>query len=260
MNTYMHNIFQNEYIYCYSYMSLLVEFMHEDRPKIVVTTPPNVIEGEIRQGYEQVTGFQNILSPYDDEVTTEKHEKPSKHSLHGSFSVGGRLSSVSDRLSGVGRQLSGGGGQKNQRSSIEEPEENQQISNNGLCSFDIGNKVSNSNNKLNPGRKYSRQSSATDTRHLRENGYLVENESVRSHRNSNVSAPKAPGRIRTSKSESDSFQLESKGVPDFSEIRAHNSARKTLQRQNASEMDDLSPDVEVYDVFGNKRSFDSTCL
>ena len=244
-------------------MSLLVEFMHEDRPKIVVTTPPNVIEGEIRQGYEQVTGFQNILSPYEEEVTTQKHEKQSKHSLHGSFSVSGRLSSVSDRLSGMGRQLSGGSGShKNQRSSIEEPDENQQNSNNGLCSFDIGNKISNSSssNKLNPGRKYSRQLSATDSRHLRENGYLVENESIRGHRNSTVSAPKAPGRIRTSKSESDSFQMESKDVPDFSAIRGHNSARKPLQRQNASEMDDISPDIEVYDVVGNKRSFDSTCL
>ena len=235
-------------------MSLLVEFMHEDRPKIVVTTPPNVIEGEIKQGYEQVTGFQNILSSYDEEVATEKQ---SKHSHQGSSIAGGRLSSVSGRLSGVGGRLSGVGSHKNQRSSIEEPDDTQQSSNNGLCSFDIGNKVSDNNTKLNPGRKYSRQSSATDARHLRENGYLVENENIWSHRNSSVSAPKAPGRIRVSKSESDSFQADSKGMQEFLELKGHNSNRKPLQRQNAEEQE--SPDIEVH-VVGNKRSFDSTCL
>lgn len=55
-------LFQAEYIYCYSYMSLVVHLMLEDSPKIVVTSP-TVIEAEIQHGYELLTGFENILNP-----------------------------------------------------------------------------------------------------------------------------------------------------------------------------------------------------
>lgn len=43
-------------------MMLVVHLMQGDSPKIMVTSP-TVIEGEIQQGYELLTGFQNILSP-----------------------------------------------------------------------------------------------------------------------------------------------------------------------------------------------------
>lgn len=236
-------------------MSLLVDVIHENTPKIVVTAPPKVIEGEIKHGYEQVTGFQNILSPNQEDTA----EKQTKHAYQGSSTIGGRLSSVSGRLSSVV------GSHKHQRSSteqssIEEPDDSSQKLDE-LCSFDIGNPVSNNNNsKLNPDRKYLRQSSA-DSRHLRENGYLIENENVWHKKNSTISAPKAPGRIRTSKSESDSFQDSSKSMQSFSELRRHSSQRNPLQRQNAKELVELSPDIEIHvHVSGDKRNFDSTCL
>ncbi|WAR23087.1 PTPRM-like protein [Mya arenaria] len=60
-----------EYIYCYTYMSLVVHLMQDDSPKFLVTTP-TVIEGEIQHGYELLTGFENVLSgkPLDE---NEKH-------------------------------------------------------------------------------------------------------------------------------------------------------------------------------------------
>ena len=212
-------------------MSLVVDLIQEDTPKIIVSTPA-VIEGEIKQGYEQVTGFQNIFSSYEEKET----EKQNKHS----------------------HQSSSGNGHKNQRSSIEDPDAYQQTPNNGMCSFDIGRPISNNNNsKVNLDRKLSRQS-YRDTQHLRENGYLVENESGLWHqRNSIVSAPKAPGRIWTS--QNDDTDIEHKDNPSFTELRRQSSKRKPLYRQDAKELEDLSPEADNL-VLGNKRSFDYTCL
>ena len=60
-------IFQAEYIYCYTYMTLVVNLMEDEHaPKIMVTSP-SVISGEIQEGYETLTGFENILDPLHEE-------------------------------------------------------------------------------------------------------------------------------------------------------------------------------------------------
>ena len=212
-------------------MSLVVSVIQEDTPKIVVSSP-NVIEGEIGQGYEQVTGFQNIFSSCDEEDV----QKQTKHSYQRSSSTRSH---------------------KNQRHSIEDPDPIQQTSNNGLCSFDIGKPGPNNNNsKYDTKSKHSKHSFG-DGHHLRENGYLVENENHMCHRqNSDVTAPKAPGRIWTS--QSSECDGENRSLSSFTEVKKQSTKRKPLQRQDAKEMMDLCPEVEVH-VSGNKRSFESTC-
>ncbi|XP_052280407.1 receptor-type tyrosine-protein phosphatase mu-like isoform X2 [Dreissena polymorpha] len=50
-----------EYMYCYSYLTLAVQLKKEALPSVILTVPP-VIEAEIAEGYELLTGFQNIMS------------------------------------------------------------------------------------------------------------------------------------------------------------------------------------------------------
>ena len=222
-------------------MSLVLNLIQDDTPKIVVSSP-NVIEGEIRQGYEQITGFQNIYTSLDE----EEEQKQTKHSHQTSSSFKDRKNqrqSIEDR--------------KNQRQSMEDPEAVQPTSNNGLCSFDIGKPgTTNNNTKYDPNRKHLRHS-FEESRHVRENGYLVENENHSYHRqNSDIVAPKAPGRIRTSYSfECDS---ENRSVSSYTELKRHSTKRKPFKRQDAKELIDLSPEVEVH-VGGSKRSFESSC-
>ncbi|XP_052775991.1 receptor-type tyrosine-protein phosphatase mu-like isoform X2 [Mya arenaria] len=190
-----------EYIYCYTYMSLVVHLMQDDSPKFLVTTP-TVIEGEIQHGYELLTGFENVLSgkPLD---------KNEKHGGTNQLKNQNLMTAFMDE------------------NEVDSLDSNDRLYCPGFEAYSLPPRSENLDNG-------HRKSSGL---HVKENGHINKNVGKQSRSTVNVSAPKAPGHIHTWEDERCSQYNENSKSQTFP--RRESNKRRPLFRQNAQEMNEL---------------------
>ncbi|XP_060594433.1 receptor-type tyrosine-protein phosphatase kappa-like isoform X2 [Ruditapes philippinarum] len=193
---------QAEYIYCYSYMSLVVHLMLEESPKLLLTSP-TVIEGEIQQGYELLTGFENILCPQPSEEVNKNGTSLKNLNHTSAFSAGLQTDSKDSSCDALNTQ--------------------------GLDSQTLlgGEKVNESGH---------RKSSGIMTDNA--NGHIHKNGRMHMQKEENVTAPAAPGHIHVWDPETIAHFNE----PASAELkmpRRQSTKRRPFYRQNAQEMNEI---------------------
>ncbi|XP_045159751.1 receptor-type tyrosine-protein phosphatase mu-like isoform X3 [Mercenaria mercenaria] len=191
-----------EYIYCYSYMSLVVHLMLEESPKITLTSP-TVIEGEIQQGYELLTGFENILCPQPAEEVNKNGTSLKNLNHTSAFTADFQSDSKGSSCDGLNTH--------------------------GLDSQTLlgGEKV------IETGH---RKSSGIMSENV--NGHIHKNGRMQTHKEENVTAPAAPGHIHVWDPETIAHFNE----PASAELklpRRQSTKRRPFYRQNAQEMNEI---------------------
>lgn len=175
--------------------------MLEDSPKLMVTSP-TVIEGEIQQGYELLTGFENILCAQPTEV--DKNGTNLKNQNHTSAFTANFLHDSKD-------------------SSYE-----------GLNTRDLDSQTLLGGEKLvESGHKKSSGIMADNV-----NGHIHKNGRMQPQREEKVTAPAAPGQIRVWDSDTVAHFNESASA-ELKMPRRQSTKRRPFYRQNAQEMNEI---------------------
>ncbi|KAL4236575.1 hypothetical protein ACF0H5_004960 [Mactra antiquata] len=214
-----------EYIYCYTYMMHVVHLMQGDSPKITVSSP-TVIEGEIQQGYELLTGFQNILSPQP----MEESRNGSSHKYHSHTNV-----IISQTLD------------DSNDSSLEG------LNNIGLDSHTLLTHSEGKRREM-PRSKSSGVIMENANGHINKNGRKQSNVSERK----NSVPPAAPGHVHVCSPESIAHFNETASA-ELNWPRRQSTKRRPLFRQNAQEMNeihvDLNTSVDMYETDATDSSY-----